>query len=85
VQFDHTSVLKLIEWRWGLAPLTVRDSSANNLAYALDFAQPNNFAPLYSVPIGPFGAPCASALPSEEESEWATLQSLARSLGFPLL
>jgi len=32
--FDHTSVLKLIEWRWGLAPLTPRDASKdiNNLA-----------------------------------------------------
>jgi len=32
--FDHTSVLKLIEWRWGLAPLTPRDASndINNLA-----------------------------------------------------
>ena len=24
--FDHTSVLKLIEWRWGLEPLTERDA-----------------------------------------------------------
>ncbi len=85
MQFDHTSDLKLIEWRWGLAPLTVRDSSANNLAYALDFEQPNDFAPLYSVPSGPFGGVCASAAPSAEESAWATLQTLARSLGFPLL
>jgi phospholipase C len=37
--FDHTSVLKLIEWRWGLAPLTARDASddVNNLALALNF------------------------------------------------
>ena len=25
--FDHTSVLKLIEWRWGVPPLTARDAS----------------------------------------------------------
>jgi phospholipase C len=85
VQFDHTSVLKLIEWRWGLTPLTVRDATANNLAYALDFEQPNDFAPLYGVPAGPFGNVCASTVPNTEESEWATLQSLAGSLGFPLL
>ncbi len=85
IQFDHTSVLKLIEWRWGLTPLTVRDASANNLAYALDFEQPNNAAPIYNVPSGPFGGVCASALPSEEESAWATLQALSRSLRFPLL
>jgi phospholipase C len=27
--YDHTSVLKLIEWRWGLAPLTARDASTS--------------------------------------------------------
>jgi phospholipase C len=45
--FDHTSVLKLIEWRWGLAPLTPRDASTdvNNLAYALDFSQPEATVP----------------------------------------
>jgi phospholipase C len=37
--FDHTSVLKLIEWRWDLAPLTARDASddVGNLACALTF------------------------------------------------
>jgi phospholipase C len=30
VVFDHTSVLRLIEWRWNLAPLTVRDATANS-------------------------------------------------------
>ena len=28
--FDHASVLKLIEWRWDLPPLTVRDATAAN-------------------------------------------------------
>ena len=83
IQFDHTSVLKLIEWRWRLASLSVRDAVANNLAYALDFAQPNYFAPLYGVPGGPFGGVCPQALTSTEESEWAALQTLAGSLGFP--
>lgn len=37
--YDHTSILKLIQWRWGLKPLTPRDGGAdiNTLAYALDF------------------------------------------------
>ena len=26
--YDHTSILKLVEWRWGLAPLSVRDAQA---------------------------------------------------------
>jgi phospholipase C len=36
--YDHTSVLKLIEWRFGLAPLGMRDASDDvaNLAMALD-------------------------------------------------
>lgn len=36
--YDHTSVLKLIEWRFGLAPLGLRDASdeVGNLAMALD-------------------------------------------------
>ena len=45
--YDHTSVLKLIEWRWGLAPLTARDASSDvaNLAYALNFAAPDTSVP----------------------------------------
>jgi phospholipase C len=45
--FDHTSVLKLIEWRWGLAPLTPRGASSDvaNLAYALNFNEPDNSVP----------------------------------------
>src|SRR6185503_7853422 len=49
-QFDHTSVLRFIEWRWNLPPLTVRDATANNLALALDFGKPNRNAPTYVVP-----------------------------------
>lgn len=45
--FDHTSVLKLIEWRWNLRPLTARDGGddVENLALALDFAHPRYDAP----------------------------------------
>src|SRR6202044_73702 len=43
--YDHTSVLKLIEWRWGLHPLTRRDASdapsdPGNLATLLNFSKP---------------------------------------------
>ena len=37
--YEHCSVLKMIEWRWGLEPMTVRDKSANNIAAALDFSK----------------------------------------------
>ena len=89
-QFDHTSVLKLIEWRWSLAPLTVRDAAANNVASILDFEQPDLAAPAFSVPIGPFGGACASGLTSavpsgnREQNEWSAVESLAKQYGFQI-
>ena len=50
-QYDHTSILKMIEWRFGLPPLSVRDSTANNLAEVLNLAAPNVTAPAFSVPV----------------------------------
>jgi phospholipase C len=38
--YDHASVLKLIEWRFGLAPLTERDRRAAAPLEAFDFGQP---------------------------------------------
>ena len=38
--YDHTSVLKAVEWRWNLPPLTPRDASARNIAEVLDFSRP---------------------------------------------
>jgi phospholipase C len=37
--YEHCSVLKMIEWRWGLKPMTVRDAKAKNFAEALDFSK----------------------------------------------
>ena len=55
--FDHTSALKLIEWRWNLPPLTARDASPEigNLATALDFANPQTKLPALPVaaPVPP--------------------------------
>ena len=42
--FDHTSVLKLIEQKWNLPPLTARDAAAVSPLDALDFANPPAFA-----------------------------------------
>ena len=56
--YDHTSILRLIEWRWGLAPLSVRDAQANNLAAELDFTRPNANAPSIDVSTGPFEGRC---------------------------
>jgi phospholipase C len=38
-QYDSTSILKLIETRWGLAPLGPRDAAADGLTGAFDFSQ----------------------------------------------
>jgi phospholipase C len=49
--YDHTSILKMIEWRFGLAPLTPRDAAANNLAEVLSFGNPDLHAPQWTVPF----------------------------------
>jgi phospholipase C len=90
-QFDHTSLLKMVEWRWSLDPLSVRDATSNNLAHVLDFDSPRLSAPRYAVPPGPFGSVCgtpavASAVtPVDTEStEWAAVRALAINYGFPI-
>jgi phospholipase C len=73
--FDHTSILKLVEWRWGLQPLTPRDAAARNLAEVLDLRAPNRTPP--TIPAiqdpGPHvcGAPGVGL--SAEEPFWAEL------------
>jgi phospholipase C len=90
--FDHTSVLKLIEWRWGLAPLTARDASNDvaNLAYALNFEEPNASVPTLPVPPAPLvGAPCpggggiiGAPVPAPQTNVWSGLGKLAAAHGF---
>ena len=83
VTFDHTSVLRLIEWRWGLPPLTVRDATANNLALALDFSHPRSGRPPLFVVAPPLlGAPCLPQLPMSDEIGLSALAPLARALGW---
>jgi phospholipase C len=56
--YDHTSILRLLEWRWGLEPLSARDADANNLAGALDFSHRNLHAPTIAAPKLLVGAAC---------------------------
>jgi len=77
--FDHTSVLRLIEWRWQLRPLTIRDETATNLAEALDFTIPRRTAPQFDVPLGPFGGPCDSVTAVAAE-HWHRLLTLAQDV-----
>ncbi len=83
--YDHTSILKMIEWRWGLAPLTPRDSNARNIAEVLDFSTPPSLsAPRFVVP--PFTATVCTpaAVSGPEQSEWAQLKTKALSDGWSL-
>ena len=57
--YDHSSVLRLIETRWNLQPLTVRDATANDLTVEIDLTIPVTAAPHFDVPQGPFLTPCA--------------------------
>jgi phospholipase C len=81
--YDHTSVLKMIEWRWGLPALTPRDRAARNIAEVLDFhSAPNLTAPRWNVPRI-VGAPCAPAALSRS-AEWAPVKALALAAGIGL-
>ncbi|MEO8302640.1 MAG: alkaline phosphatase family protein [Betaproteobacteria bacterium] len=58
--YEHCSILKMIEWRWGLEPLTLRDRYAKNLAEALDFTTRRApvALPVFTVPPAATGAQC---------------------------
>jgi phospholipase C len=82
-QFDHTSVLNLIAWRFGLTPFYPRAATSNNLALALDFSNPPNTAaaPTYTVPPGPFGQECdiANLMSSSSSSSSNTMAAKTRA------
>jgi phospholipase C len=90
VQYDHTSVLRMIEWRWGLDPLTVRDATANNLADELDFTQVAPAAPVYAVPDGtglfcpvnPTDIISPTAPRPGGRAHWTALRNVARHHGW---
>jgi phospholipase C len=75
--FDHTSVLRFIEWRWKLDPLTERDATAANLAEALDFSSRSLAAPAYTVDPAPAFSVC-----DLEIDKWETLRTIAALYGF---
>jgi phospholipase C len=86
--YDHTAVLKLIEWRWGLPPLTKRDASneIHNLAYALDFKHPNRRIPSLPHVTAPPPKPCHGAVLDEKttgKTDSFYLLEAARKQGWP--
>ena len=58
LQLDPNSILNMLAWRFGFAPLGARADS-NNLALALDFAGPGDpSTPAFDVAPGPFHGVC---------------------------
>ncbi len=87
--FDHTSVLRFIEWRWDLEPLTSRDQTAHNLAEEMDFNGPVRPAPSFPPPSGSFAPACTSSITSAIASltptqTWLNLRDLARIFGWAI-
>ncbi|WP_343061414.1 alkaline phosphatase family protein [Nocardioides luti] len=85
--YDHTSVLRMIEWRWGLKPLTPRDRKARNIAEVLNFSTaPNTASPTYTVaPVVPTSCPTQEAEEGGSEyAEWGALRELALAHGWEL-
>ena len=74
----------MIEWRWGLTPLTVRDETATNLAEVLQFPARDLSAKQFAVPTGPFGQLCVPGLPDETDEEWRPLLQMAADFGWPV-
>jgi phospholipase C len=58
--YDHTAVLKLIEWRWAVPPLTARDASADihNPAVSFNFNSPDATVPSLPAPGSVSTWPC---------------------------
>jgi phospholipase C len=89
--FDHTSILKLIEWRWGLAPLTARDASSDvgNLAAALDFGNKITAVPPLPQVQSPPSSPCSQTtlqttpLRGRRRTPWADLSESELLEGWP--
>jgi phospholipase C len=98
--YEHTSILRMIESRWSLEPLTVRDATANDLSRELRPVG-RRHAPRFDVPRGPFGGACpvtpaepavAAAAAStagvgdrrSDREAWAGLREVARDAGWPV-
>jgi phospholipase C len=76
VPLDHTSILKTVENRWGLSPLTARDAAAPDVGDALTLTQPRTDDPLAGVTVPTSAAPNPVAgTPSHIQQTYAQLVS----------
>jgi phospholipase C len=84
--YDHTSVLKMVEWRFGLAPLTKRDRAARNLAEVLDFRHPKRVAPTFTPVLDPGPHACVPPVGTnpmgQEDPFWRELATMAARSGW---
>jgi phospholipase C len=77
--FDHTSVLKTVELRWNLKPLTARDAAAVDVGGVLTLTTPRTDDPLSGVVVPTSGAVTpAAGRPTHLQEVYADL--LARRL-----
>jgi phospholipase C len=58
---DHTCVLKTVETRWGLAPLTARDAAAQHVGAVITLARPRTDDVLAAVVVPVSGAASPAA------------------------
>jgi phospholipase C len=74
--YDHTSILKFVEWRFGLKPLAPRDAAARNIAEALDFSRPRTSVPDLPMVTDPGPHFCGSpdAGMAAEDPFWVALR-----------
>lgn len=79
--YDHTSVLRMIEWSWDLPPLAPRDAAANNLADVLELGgRPDLDTHHWTLPD--FTPQDCSA--TWFDSIWKRVVASARTQGFPV-
>jgi phospholipase C len=89
-RFDHTSVLKLIEWRFSLEPLGARDASeeVGNLASLLRTGAPRLDLPDLPAPEAPRPQWGCTSGPERHDEDgddtWAPLLASGRLTGWPL-
>jgi phospholipase C len=84
VPLDHTSILRTIENRWGIPPLTARDAAAPDVSGALTLATARTDDPLSTVTVPGAGVtPPAPEQPSHLEQVLADLLSRQHPAGTP--
>ena len=94
---DHTSILQLIEWRFGLHPLTARDASTrsddpHSLLSTLRLDAPDPEVPddiprVDPPPSSAIGCPAGrtyTEIPAGDDPTWAALADVARRHGWPV-